>query len=546
MTFSTPTNLVPAQGAALSNASEVPEVASFNVKAGLAQMLKGGVIMDVINVEQALIAEAAGACAVMALERVPADIRKNGGVARMSDPRMIREIINAVSIPVMAKVRIGHIVEAQIIESLGVDYIDESEVLTPADEANHINKHDYKAVTHYKDPKVLAEVSEDLGEAMVGINISELPEEQRYSSRGCQNSQALPSREAKTTGTTSVLDDQYQAYFHILEEERRAAERTYSRVVYEPDLGLFRISVNRGNHFVSMGHTLRGQIYLYPEEALFLVDRGSLLAEHRGVDMTVQQMWSVYLQQAEERQQQEFVGAARAMDLYVTYAYLKRLGFVVTRSGTYHNAEEGIQGDMQAADQMQIVAPGPWTDLWSTVAAMWRRRTRSLFHALGLWFAPWSRLLSSGLDRPLVSNNDQLTYDQILEKIQIIPSIRLASVTDTSQPKKAKVDFEVYKPAGAFKKRQPGTPDYRVVVVEAGAPLPALEDFADYFQGQVDPATQESLETVTATASAPPQPTSGSGKGKKVKAPDWPKILFAVVDGGQVTFLNMCNIKATP
>ncbi|KAF9282667.1 Pyridoxal 5'-phosphate synthase subunit snz1, partial [Mortierella antarctica] len=144
MTFATPTNLVPAQGAALSNASEVPEVASFNVKAGLAQMLKGGVIMDVINVEQALIAEAAGACAVMALERVPADIRKNGGVARMSDPKMIREIINAVSIPVMAKVRIGHIVEAQIIESLGVDYIDESEVLTPADESNHINKHDYK------------------------------------------------------------------------------------------------------------------------------------------------------------------------------------------------------------------------------------------------------------------------------------------------------------------------------------------------------------------------------------------------------------------
>ncbi|KAF9331050.1 Pyridoxal 5'-phosphate synthase subunit snz1, partial [Podila minutissima] len=113
MAFSTPTNLVPAQDVALSNASEVPEVASFNVKAGLAQMLKGGVIMDVINVEQALIAEAAGACAVMALERVPADIRKNGGVARMSDPRMIREIINAVSIPVMAKVRIGHIVEAQ-------------------------------------------------------------------------------------------------------------------------------------------------------------------------------------------------------------------------------------------------------------------------------------------------------------------------------------------------------------------------------------------------------------------------------------------------
>ncbi|KAG0061216.1 tRNA splicing endonuclease 54, partial [Podila epicladia] len=243
-----------------------------------------------------------------------------------------------------------------------------------------------------------------------------------------------------------------------------------------------------------MGHTLHGQIYLYPEEALFLVDRGSLLAEHRGVDMTVQQMWSVYLQQAEERQQKEFAGAARAVDLYVTYAYLKRLGFVVTRPGTYHNAEEGTQSDTKAADQMQIVPSGSWTELWSTVAAMWRRKARSLFHALDLWFAPWSRLFSSGLDRPLVSNGDQLTYDQILEKIQIIPSIRLASAKKTSQPKKAKVDFEVYKPAGAFKKRQPGTPDYRVVVVEAEAPLPALEDFADYFQGQVDPATHESSD----------------------------------------------------
>ncbi|KAG0352962.1 tRNA splicing endonuclease 54 [Podila minutissima] len=346
-----------------------------------------------------------------------------------------------------------------------------------------------------------------------------------------------------------MLDDQYQAYFHILEEERRAAERTYSRVVYEPDLGLFRISVNRGNHFVSMGHTLHGQIYLYPEETLFLVDRGSLLAEHRGVDMTVQQMWSVYLQQEEERKQQKFAGAARAMDLYVTYAYLKRLGFVVTRPGTYHNAEEGTQGDMKAADQMQIVPPGLWTELRLTVAAMWRRKTTSLFHALGLWFAPWSRLFSSGLNKPLVSNSDQLTYDQILEKIQIIPSIRLAYATNTSQPKKAEVDFEVYKPAGAFKKRQPGTPDYCVVVVEAGAPLPALQDFADYFQGQVDPATHESLDTVTTAAaatSAPPRATPGSGKGKKVKAPDWPKILFAVVDGGQVTFLNTFNIKATP
>merc|ERR1719195_1882429 len=113
------------------------KVGTFKVKAGMAKMLKGGVIMDVINPEQARIAEEAGACAVMALERVPADIRKDGGVARMSDPQMIKEIMEAVSIPVMAKSRIGHFVEAQILESIGVDYIDESEVLTPADEVHH-------------------------------------------------------------------------------------------------------------------------------------------------------------------------------------------------------------------------------------------------------------------------------------------------------------------------------------------------------------------------------------------------------------------------
>ncbi|MBT3336532.1 MAG: pyridoxal 5'-phosphate synthase lyase subunit PdxS [Anaerolineae bacterium] len=116
----------------------------FRVKKGLAQMLKGGVIMDVVTPEQAKIAEDAGACAVMALERVPADIRADGGVARMSDPDMIMGIIDAVSIPVMAKARIGHFVEAQILESLGVDYIDESEVLTPADNDFHIYKHDFK------------------------------------------------------------------------------------------------------------------------------------------------------------------------------------------------------------------------------------------------------------------------------------------------------------------------------------------------------------------------------------------------------------------
>ncbi len=117
---------------------------SFAVKKGLAQMLKGGVIMDVVTPEHARIAEDAGACAVMALERVPADIRADGGVARMSDPELILKIMDTVSIPVMAKCRIGHFVEAQILESLGVDYIDESEVLTPADEEYHILKHNFK------------------------------------------------------------------------------------------------------------------------------------------------------------------------------------------------------------------------------------------------------------------------------------------------------------------------------------------------------------------------------------------------------------------
>jgi len=120
------------------------KVATFKVKCGMAKMLKGGVIMDVVNVAQARIAEEAGAVAVMALERVPADIRKEGGVARMSDPKMIIEIKKAVSIPVMAKARIGHFVEAQILEAIEVDYIDESEVLTMADEMHHIDKHNFK------------------------------------------------------------------------------------------------------------------------------------------------------------------------------------------------------------------------------------------------------------------------------------------------------------------------------------------------------------------------------------------------------------------
>ncbi len=134
------------------------EKSTWLTKAGLAQMLKGGVIMDVVTPEQARIAEEAGAVAVMALERVPADIRKHGGVARMSDPEMIQGIIEAVTIPVMAKARIGHFVEAQVLQALGVDYIDESEVLTPADEDNHINKH------HFDVPFVCG--CRNLGEAL--------------------------------------------------------------------------------------------------------------------------------------------------------------------------------------------------------------------------------------------------------------------------------------------------------------------------------------------------------------------------------------------
>ena len=120
------------------------ETGTWKVKTGLAQMLKGGVIMDVVTPEHAKIAEDAGACAVMALERVPADIRAAGGVARMADPTIIEAIMKSVTIPVMAKCRIGHFAEAQILEAIGIDFIDESEVLTPADETNHVWKHDFK------------------------------------------------------------------------------------------------------------------------------------------------------------------------------------------------------------------------------------------------------------------------------------------------------------------------------------------------------------------------------------------------------------------
>lgn len=138
------------------------KMTEFKLKSGLAKMLKGGVIMDVVTPEQAILAEKAGACAVMALEKIPADMRKSGQVCRMSDPQMIKEIMKAVSIPVMAKVRIGHFVEAEILEALEVDYIDESEVLTPADKVYHISKKDFKV------PFVCG--AKDLGEALRRIN----------------------------------------------------------------------------------------------------------------------------------------------------------------------------------------------------------------------------------------------------------------------------------------------------------------------------------------------------------------------------------------
>lgn len=138
------------------------ETGTSRVKRGMAEMQKGGVIMDVMNAEQAKIAEAAGAVAVMALERVPSDIRAAGGVARMADPTIVEEVLKVVSIPVMAKARIGHYVEAKVLESLGVDYLDESEVLTPADEVFHIDKHEFTV------PFVCG--AKDLGEALRRIN----------------------------------------------------------------------------------------------------------------------------------------------------------------------------------------------------------------------------------------------------------------------------------------------------------------------------------------------------------------------------------------
>ena len=181
---------------------------TWKVKTGLAQMLKGGVIMDIINAEQAKIAEEAGACAVMALERVPSDIRAAGGVARMAEPKIIEAVIKAVSIPVMAKCRIGHFVEAQVLEALGVDFIDESEVLTPADEANHVWKHDFKV------PFVCG--CRNLGEAL------------RRIAEG-----AAMIRTKGEAGTGNIVE----AVRHM-----RAVTEGISRLVNSPDAGLMALA----------------------------------------------------------------------------------------------------------------------------------------------------------------------------------------------------------------------------------------------------------------------------------------------------------------
>jgi len=186
-------------------------------------MLKGGVIMDVVNAEQARIAEEAGACAVMALERVPADIRATGGVARMSDPHMIKEIVEAVSIPVMAKVRIGHFVEAQILQSIGIDYIDESEVLTPADEEHHINKHAFKVpfVCGARNlGEALRRISEGAafirtkGEAGTG-NVVEAVRHQRAVTSEIRRASVMTEEELYTYAK------EIQAPFHLLKETAR-------------------------------------------------------------------------------------------------------------------------------------------------------------------------------------------------------------------------------------------------------------------------------------------------------------------------------------
>ncbi len=200
--------------------------ATWRTKVGLAEMLKGGVIMDVVTPEHAVIAEEAGAVAVMALERVPADIRATGGVARMSDPKMIKEIMQAVTIPVMAKARIGHFVEAQILEALGVDFIDESEVLTPADEQFHINKHAFK-VPFVCGCRDLGEALRRIGEGAAMIrtkgeagtgNVVEAVRHMRAVMGGIRRLQSMPEEELMTAAK------ELQAPYELVVEVHRTGK----------------------------------------------------------------------------------------------------------------------------------------------------------------------------------------------------------------------------------------------------------------------------------------------------------------------------------
>ncbi|KAF9205574.1 tRNA-splicing endonuclease subunit sen54 [Haplosporangium sp. Z 27] len=377
-------------------------------------------------------------------------------------------------------------------------------------------------------------------------------------SKGQSSSQALPSRDAKSArDPAAALEEHYSAYFQILSEERHAAERTYSRAVHEPELGLFRLTANKGTHFVSMGHMLHGQMYLYPEEALYLIDRGSLLIEHLGTEMTVQQMWNVYLSSPYQIKDQSQIDDHNSieqddslpMDRYLTYAYLKRLGFVVIRPGTYDNASR-TPNTLPIQNQL-ILNPSPYmTFLWSirnSLFATCKKQLGIFVTRVGLRLRSVLDIWSRPSNRPLVSNSDNMSYDQILNTLQIIPTIRLGSTTRIQDGEAAHymkigtkkpmiVDFDVYKPAGAFKKRQPGIPGYHVVVVRATDALPTISELKTLMADQADPAQEVSSQK---------DRSSPSEKGKK-KIIDWPKVLFAVVNGGQVSFMTISNVKVIP
>ncbi|KAF9924097.1 tRNA splicing endonuclease 54 [Linnemannia zychae] len=309
-------------------------------------------------------------------------------------------------------------------------------------------------------------------------------------------SQALPSRDAKgAQDPKAVLEEQYDAFFQVISDERRYQEKSLSRAVYVPDMGLFRLTMNKGTHFVSMGHTLKGNIHLYPEEALYLVDRSSLLVEHNGTDITIQQTWDICLSQQQVHSGPWANGLT--LDRYIAYAYLKRLGYIVTRPGTYDSTTGAEPGAIATPTSSALTA----------------------------------KFSDSGLE-------------QILQKIRIIPNLRLVQYegeparTKENDNWKHKVDFEVYKPAGGFKKRQPGIPDYRVVVVSSRNRIPTLDELSEMMEGLIDPA-----QAMVSSNHSDLTSDKSTGKDKKTKSPKWPMVLFAVVDGGQVSFLSLSNPK---